>query len=345
MGQPILSVVTTTYNSDRCIGTFLDEMRRVLEMIDCTWEIVIVDDGSADDSILVCRSIAETDERIALIELSRNFGHEPAMLEAVRQARGDFVFMIDSDLEEPPETLLEMLSMLREGAPDVDVIYGIQKVRHGTVQHTLFSWLFYRIFNKLSAVAIPNDVLTVRLMTRRYVDALLLHQERTLALVGLFALTGFEQRALPVQKSYKGYTSYTFMKRIAIFLRYLIVFSTVPANAITSIGLVTAMLSAIYAIYVFGLYWFVTIPVEGWTTLVLLILFFNGLLLTGVGVCAAYLSFIFEEVKGRPTAIVKATYGRNVEGSVASVPAFKSSFKFRVVDTDRDDPSVEPLLE
>ncbi len=223
----------------------------------------------------------------------------------MRQASGDFVFLIDSDLEEPPETLLEMLAMLQRDIPAVDVIYGVQKNRQGTVQHTLFGWVFYRVFNALSDVAIPNDALTVRLMTRRYVDALLLHNERTIALDGLFALTGFEQHALPVQKAYKGYTSYTFMKRVALFLRYLIIFSSVPANVITATGLITATLAAVYAVYVFGTYWLTTNPVEGWTSLVLLVLFFNGILLTGVGICAAYLSFIFQEVKGRPVVIVK----------------------------------------
>jgi putative glycosyltransferase len=319
MVRPTISVATTTYNSERCIIQFLSEMRRVLEEVEGTWEIIVVDDGSADESVNLCRSIADADGRITLVELSRNFGHEPALLEAMRQANGDFVFLIDSDLEEPPETLLEMLDILR-AETTVDAVYGVQKVRRGTMQHTLLGWLSYRVFNKLSGVAIPNDVLTVRLMTRRYVDAILRYNERTIALAGLFALAGFEQRPLPVDKSYKGYTSYTFMKRAAVFLRYLIIFTSAPANAITAAGLVTAAFAAVYASYVLGAYWVTTNPVEGWTTLVLLILFFNGLLLTSIGICSAYLSYIFQEVKGRPVVIVKET---GSGGHVAPIPRIK----------------------
>jgi putative glycosyltransferase len=319
MARPVLSVATTMYNSEDWIISFLNEMRGVLEEIDCTWEIVVVDDGSADDSVRVCRSIAETDQRITLVELSRNFGHEPALLEAIKQAKGEFVFLIDSDLEEPPETLLEMLDILRLERT-LDVVYGVQKMRRGTVQHTLLGWLSYRVFNKLSGVSIPNDVLTVRLMTRRYVNALLLYNERTIALAGLFAMAGFGQRPLPVDKDYKGYTSYTFLKRVTVFLRYLIIFTSVPANAITASGLLAAAFAAAYATYAFGAYWLTTDPVEGWITLVLLIVFLNGLLLTSVGICAAYLSFIFQEVKGRPVVIVKEV---GTARSVVSIPRIK----------------------
>jgi putative glycosyltransferase len=226
----------------------------------------------------------------------------------MRRARGDFVFLIDSDMEETPETLLEMIDILRNETT-LDVVYGVQKARQGTIQHTSLGWLFYRLFNKLSDVPIPNDVLNLRLMTRRYVDALLRYNERTIALAGLFALAGFEQRPLPVDRRYKGYSSYTFVKRVALLLRYLIIFSSLPANAITAIGLATAAFAAVYGSYIFGSYWVMANPVEGWTTLVLLVLFFNGVLLTSVGICAAYLSFIFQEVKGRPVVIVKESDG------------------------------------
>jgi putative glycosyltransferase len=320
MARPGIFVATTMYNSERSIRPFLDEMRRVLEEVDCAWEIIVVDDGSLDGSVSVCRSLAEVDQRVTLVELTRNFGQEPAMLEAMRQAAGDFVFLIDSDLEEPPGTLLDMLAALQHQAT-VDVIYGVQKIRRGSLQRTFFSWLFYRVLNAVSGVAIPNDVLTVRLMTRRYVDALLLHNERTIALAGLFALAGFEQRALPVQKAYKGYTSYTLMKRLALFLRYLIILSSVPANAITATGITTAILTTAYAVCVF---WFTANSVEGWTALVLLVLIFNGLLLTGIGVCATYLTFIFREVKGRPLVIVKGIWNASaVVRPVTPIPRIR----------------------
>lgn len=318
--RPVLSVVTTAFNSGAVIVPFLDEMRRVLAQVDATWEIVVVDDGSADDSVARCRAELGRDPRLTLVELSRNFGHEPALLEAMRQARGDLVFLIDSDLEEPPEALLSMLEAMR-AEPDVDVIYGVQEKREGSLQHRALGALFYKVFNRLSGVAIPDDVLTIRLMTRRYVDALLMHGERTLALAGLCTLAGFEQRPLTVRKGYKGYTSYSFSKRMAVFIRYLMIFSTAPAVAIITVGLVTSALCALYGLYVLGVYLFTSNPVEGWTSLVLLIVFLNGILLMSIGICASYLMLIFLEVKGRPTAIVKAvSRGGDQTGLQRAIP-------------------------
>ncbi|MBB3770792.1 putative glycosyltransferase [Angulomicrobium tetraedrale] len=317
--------MATAYNSERHIVRFLKAMRDVLDQIDCLSEIVIVDDGSADRTVEICLQYIAEHPGITLAKLSRNFGHEPAMVQGLKLARGDFVFLIDSDLEEPPATLIEMLEVMGRGAPAPDVVYGVQKTRNGTIQHTFFATAFYRLFGALSDVEMPADVLTVRLMTRRYVDALLLHEERTLALFGVFSLTGFTQVPLLVDKHYKGYTTYSGLKRAGVFIRYLLVFSSKLPLLITATGIGTAFVAALYAFYVLINYVTAGRQVEGWTSLALLFSFFNGLLLTCVGFCAAYLGYIFVEVKRRPNAIIQEIWhsGTATPGTV-SVPRLKS---------------------
>jgi len=324
MTGPTISVVTTSFNSSKHIALFCTTMCEVLETIDCTWEVIIVDDGSTDDTVVQCRSIIAADPRLIILELSRNFGKEPALVEGLRSATGQLIFTLDSDLEEPPSTLLRMLEVMRSDGVPIDVVYGVRAKREGSLQHTIGGFMFARIFNLLSDVKIPVDLLPIRLMTRRYVDAVLMHRERALALVGVFMSAGFEQRPLMVEKNYKGYSSYTFSRRVALALRYVMVFSSKPALLITSLGLGMVLVAGSYAVYALGVHFLAQEPLPAWTTVVVLMALFNGLLLTSVGICAAYLAYIFQEVKQRPTAIVKAVYGaHHLEPAPVQVPRLK----------------------
>ncbi|MCX5495677.1 glycosyltransferase family 2 protein [Kaistia dalseonensis] len=318
MSRPKISVVATAYNSERYIEAFAKEMRETLDLISDRSEIIIVDDGSTDDTIVACKRAISRDADMRLVELSRNFGQEPAILAGLRYAQGEFIFLIDSDLEEPPSALIDMIEVMRREVPAVDVVYGVQLQRNGTLQHTFFGGLFYKVYNALSDVNIPDNILTIRLMTRRYVDSILMYEERTIALAGIFSLTGFRQVPIVIHKKYKGYSGYSAIQRAKIFIRYLIIFGSKPALLITLTGLATAGLALIYSIYVIIGYIVVDTETPGWTSLALLTTFFNGLLLISIGVCAAYLAFIFEEVKKRPVSIVRTVVDSN--GSDIATP-------------------------
>lgn len=319
MPPPVISVVTSSFNSGRHIGRFYATMRAVLEELDCTWEIIIVDDGSTDDSVAQCRAIAAADPGLTVIELSRNFGKEPALVEGLRHASGQLVFTLDSDLEEPPAALFGMLDVMRSAEVPIDTVYGIRERRMGSLQHTVCGSLFHCLFNLLSDVRVRADILPIRLMTRRYVDAVLAHRERALALVGLLVSVGFEQRPFLVEKTYKGYSSYTFSRRLAVALQYLIVYSSKPPLLMTGLGLGTVLLTVLYALYMLGFGLPAGEPFPGWAVGVVLILLLNGVLLTSVGMCGIYLTYIFQEVRQRPTAIVKAVYGAR-QGDLPPVP-------------------------
>jgi putative glycosyltransferase len=325
MTHTMLSVVTSTYNSANHIVVFHKKLREVLDQIACDSEILMVDDGSIDETVRLCRGVLGIDPSLKIVELSRNFGQDAATVEGLKQAKGNLIFLTDSDLEEPPETLLKMLEAMRNSNPPIDLVYGVQGKRRGTLQHRIGGALFYAAFNLLADVNIPVKVLAVRLMTRRYLDAVLMHRERTLALTGLFALAGFEQQANTIDRRYKGYTSYSLIKRIGLALRYTLIFSTKPALAITGLGFSIATISGLYALFTLIVYSFAEETVPGWTTLVLLIMFLNGLLLISVGVCAAHLGFIFQEVKQRPGVIIKHIYEVDqIEPAPPRIPAVKT---------------------
>jgi putative glycosyltransferase len=301
MNKELISVVTTSFNSSEHIPSFYRGMCDVLDAIDCAWEIIIVDDGSTDDSASKCRSICQQDPRLMLIELSRNFGKEAALLEGLRNAKGNLAYLTDSDLEEPPSTLVEMLDVMRTSRSSIDVVYGICRQRKGHLQRRLGGKVFEFFFNILSDVKIPIGILPVRLMTRRYLDAVLMYPERVLALVGIFAYVGFEQRALLVERSYKGYSSYTFARRMGLAVRCVLVFSSKPPAFIAGLGLGVCLISL-------SSFAFSSNAVADTPKILLTLLLLQGLLLASVGLCAAYLWYILEEVKARPRVIVKSVF-------------------------------------
>src|SRR4051812_40198993 len=215
-----LSIVTTLYRSEMSLREFHQRISVAAAPLG-DYEIVYVNDGSPDDSLRVVLELFHEDRHVRVIDLSRNFGHHKAMMTGLAHARGDLVFLIDSDLEEDPELLSTFADALRQSA--ADVVYGVQQRRRGDVFERWSGWLFFKIFNALSDHRIPANVLTVRLMTKRYVSALLAHRERETTIAGLWAITGYRQVAHPVVKHVKSPTTYSLVHRIDVLV-----------NAITS---------------------------------------------------------------------------------------------------------------
>ncbi|MFC4269923.1 glycosyltransferase [Sneathiella chungangensis] len=305
-----LSIVATLYKS----APFLDEFyRRCVEaansLFQDDFEIVLVNDGSPDDSLARAVSLHERDPRVKVLDLSRNFGHHKAMLAGLRYAKGEFIFLIDSDLEEQPEWLANFHGILTEerGIDAVDVVYGVQDKRKGSWFEKASGALFFKVFSYLSEAAIPENLVTARLMRRRYLDALLLHNEREFFIAGLWAVTGFNQKAILVKKLSRGGSNYGLGKKLAFALHHVICFSTVPLKLICFFGLGIASLSAILAIWVILQHIFGGLA-EGWPSIVVAICFFGGLNFFGIGVLGLYLGKVFSEVKQRPNAIYRQIY-------------------------------------
>ena len=184
-----------------------------------------------------------------VVDLARNFGHHKAMMTGLRHARGELVFLIDSDLEEDPELLTAFAATLDTAAGDVDVVYGVQQERRGDWFERWSGWVFFKLFNLLSDYPIPENLVTVRLMTRRYVSALLSHGEREMMIAGLWALTGFRQVPFAVTKHSRSKTTYSLRRKIALLVNSITSFSNRPLVFIFYLGLAIGALAAMAAVY------------------------------------------------------------------------------------------------
>ena len=222
-----LSIVATLYQSALHLEEFHARAGRAAKaLVGNDYEIVLVNDGSPDDSLSIAISLSEADAHVIVVDLSRNFGHHKAMMTGLDYAQGDLVFLIDSDLEEEPELLARFHEILQTG--EHDVVYGVQNKRKGDLFERVSGSLFYTVFNFLAGINLPRNLITVRLMRSNYVNALLAHKEREINISGLWAITGFDQTATHVNKLNNSPTTYSIRHKLSILVNAITSFSNAP---------------------------------------------------------------------------------------------------------------------
>lgn len=297
-----LSVVTTLYQSALYIEEFVRRVSAEAEKITNDYEIVTVDDGSPDNSLDVALNIQKSNPHLQIIELSRNFGHHKAIMTGLEHAKGELVFLIDVDLEEPPELMTRFYEEMQNGG--WDVVYGIQKERKGGIVKRVGGRLGWWLVKAMLPIQIPLNQSTVRLMTEHYVRELVRHKEHMTAIGGLWVLTGFSQTGLLFEKACCGNSSYSFLKRLRVLLDSVTSFSEIPLYGVFFMGFVIFIMSSIVAIYLLVLK--ITGSVlGGWVSVMVSIWALGGLILLCVGLVGMYISRIFIETKNRPYTIVK----------------------------------------
>ena len=301
-----ISVVTTSYNSSLHIKEFIKRVENLFLDKIFDYEIIIVDDGSSDDSIKKIRSIQSDHKKIILVELSRNFGHHPAISCGLKQAKGDLIFLIDSDLEEEPEVFDEFCRELHEN--DLDLVYGHQKVRRGNILEKVSGNLFYFFLEYFGGFKVPRNMVTVRLMRKEYLDAYLSFTEREFLLGGIAKLTGFKQKGIAINKKRRHKTNYTLLKKFQVVVRSITNYSSRPLYLLFCIGLIVILASFLMVAYLIYLGLFKSIMVPGWLTLASLTTLGIGASIFSNGILAIYLKTIFTEVKKRPTTIIRRIY-------------------------------------
>ena len=299
--QPRISIVSTLYRSSSTVVEFIKSVSKVASQITDQFEIVLVDDGSPDNSFELCKNY---DAPIKVINFSKNYGHHMAMMAGIEHAKGEYIFLIDSDLEESPSLFLEFWEKLKKN-PDTDMIYGVQRTRKGSFFERTSGSLFYRIFNFLSDVEIPNNLLTVRLMTRRYVDILIQYRERALFIGGVWQIIGFKQLPILVHKKSTSKTTYSLKNKIEMVLNSITSFSSKPLVLLFKISVLINIITL--AIIARALYFWFSYDhnITGYTSLIISIWMFGGLLLTAISIVGIYLSKVFMEVKKRPRYSIK----------------------------------------
>ena len=302
-----LSIVTSLYQSEAFLTEFHARCTAAAtRLAGSSYEIIFVNDGSPDQSLQKAIDLHTHDPHVRVLDLSRNFGHHKALMTGLAHARGALVFLIDCDLEEDPGWLLTFHEAMRANA--VDVVYGVQTARKGDWLERSAGRVFFNVFNRMLTHPIPENVVTARLMTSRYVKALVSHQEREICLAGLWVITGFAQRALTVQKGSRPTSSYTTRKRLSVFANAITSFSNRPLVYIFQIGMAVMALSVIAAVVLLYMRLNGQIGVPGWASIMVSIWFLGGLIIFCVGVMGMYLAKIFTEIKQRPYTIVRAEY-------------------------------------
>jgi putative glycosyltransferase len=304
-----ISIVTSLYRSENFIDEFYARHRACLNKLNLDYEFVFVNDGSPDQSSMRVRALNQQDQKVVLVELSRNFGQHAAMFAAMAFARGNYVCALDCDLEEAPENLEGMFKRMQADS-DIDVVYGIQQGRPGGMVRGFFGKIFYLLMEWISEVKIPRHAAWQRVMTRRYVDALLLFRETEVLTGGLMALTGFRQVPYVIEKNYKGTTSYSFRRRMVLAFNSILGFSSRPLTFICVCGVLITIVAFLAIVEIVGLKLAGHPFQAGWVSLLASIWCVGGLIMFSIGMVGIYLARVFNQVKGRPLYIVKSVLGR-----------------------------------
>lgn len=302
-----LSIVTTLYYSRQTISQFITRSVATASALGIeSYEIVIVNDGCPENSHELLSSPEFASLPICLIDLSRNHGHHKALFVGLSFSTGDSVFLIDSDLEEQPEWLNQFLPLLQSSG--ADVVYGIQKIRRGAhlSLRRLSGQFSYYFVNLMSEIKHPPNLVTARVMTRRYVDALLLFRERNFIISCLWDLAGFTQLPLEVTKTNSSPSTYAISKRVNLFIDLIVSSSSFPLRVAFWVGSLILAISLTITFGLFVLRIFAQASISGWTSLILSLWILGGIIIFLIGLASIYLSEIYIEVKQRPLATIKS---------------------------------------
>lgn len=319
--SPTLSCVIPAYNEARSLGALVPEILTVLQGLSTQLELIIVDDGSRDDTADVMQMLCATYPQVIYIRLSRNFGKEAALTAGLEAAQGDVVVLMDGDGQHPVSLVPDMLAKWREGS---DVVYAIRSTRHdqSSLQITLTGW-FYKLVNLGNRVQIPANAGDFRLMDRKVVDALKGLTERNRFMKGLYAWVGFNSTAIdyePLPRT-DGISNFGLRGSLSLAFTGILAFSIAPLRALTVTGFILSMLALGYGAWVMGEYFITGIAVPGYATIVVGMMFFSGIQLLSIGILAEYVGRIYEEVKQRPNYLVSQRLGQGLPLQVAHSPS------------------------
>ena len=299
-----ISVVTSLYKSAPYIREFHSRHLQCLQRLGVKSEFIFVNDGSPDDSEGIVRDLIANAQNITLISLSRNYGQHAGMFAGLSHATGNYIYATDCDLEEPPENI-EALYREIKADPATDVFYCVLKKRSGDFFRNICGKLFYVLLDAISEVQVPHDQAWQRLMTKRYVQALLKYTEVESLPAGLMMLAGFNQKPIEIEKQFKGTSSYTPRMRLKLAVNSITSFSSKPLVFVGIFGLVVTASAFLLLTVTIIRKMLVTDYQAGWVSLIGSIWCIGGLILSSVGIVGVYLSKIFNQVKSRPLFIVK----------------------------------------
>ncbi len=305
----LISIIVPMYNEESVLQTLFDALTDVMQQCDVDYEIVCVDDGSKDSTRSKLRAYAAQDPRIKAVLLARNFGKEAAMTAALDFAAGDAVIPIDADLQDPPELIRDMIGRWREG---FDVVYAKRISRQSdTAMKRNSAGLFYKIFNRLSEMPIPENVGDYRLMDRRVVEAIRQLPEKDRFMKGLFCWPGFSNTTIEFERKERadGESKFNYWKLWNFALNGITSFSSLPIRMGVYLGLIVSLVAFIYGAVIMLKTLVFGVQVPGYASIMVVVLFIGGIQLFFLGLMGEYIGRIYKEVKNRPIYIVDQAIG------------------------------------
>lgn len=302
-----ISIIVPCYNEEESIPYFYEEISKVIKEMKVELEIIFVDDGSSDNTMSLIKKLSE-DKKVKYISFSRNFGKEAAMLAGLRMSTGDYVTIMDADLQDPPSLLPEMLRTIEEDGYDCVATKSTSRNGYSFFRKTFTAW-FYKIIGKISKTEMVAGARDYRLMTRQMVDAIIEMKEYNRYSKGLFEFVGFKTKWIEFENKERvaGTTKWNFWKLFSYALDGIVGFSTAPLILSSIIGVLFCLISFIMIIVVIVRTLVFGDPTSGWPSLVCIIFMVSGIQLLCLGVIGEYLSKMYLEVKNRPIYIIKET--------------------------------------
>ncbi len=304
MTNPVFTIIAPIFNELENLPLLYARVREELDKTEQTWELIMVDDGSRDGSTEVIRKLAASDERVRPVIFARNFGHQIAVSAGLDYSRGDAVIIIDSDLQDPPEVIGELIAKWREG---FEVVYAVRTEREGETKFkTQTAALFYRMIDRITDVKIPLDTGDFRLMDRKVVNVMVSMREHNRFLRGMSAWTGFRQIGVGYKRKarHAGVTKYPLKKMLRLAMNAVTGFSMWPLQLATRLGAALGVLGLLAIPVVVILHVVVGVRFHGLATLAILMTLLSALILVFLGVIGEYLGRVYDEAKNRPLYIV-----------------------------------------
>lgn len=304
--RKLLTVITPCYNEEETVELFYEELSKYLPCIDMDYEILFVDDGSKDKTLEKCKKLKEKDNRIKVISFSRNFGKEAAMYAGLSESKGDYVVLMDTDLQDPPYLLPSMVLALTEEGYDSAATYRVTRQGEPPIR-SFFARKFYRLINSLIDVEIVDGARDYRIMTRQMVDAILSMQEYHRFSKGIFAWVGFKTKYIEFENVERvaGETKWSFWKLVGYAIEGIVAFTTAPLRIATIAGIIVSMFGFLYMLFIVIKALVFGDPVAGYPSLICIITLLGGMQLLFLGILGEYLAKTYMETKKRPIYIIK----------------------------------------
>ncbi|MEM7034657.1 MAG: glycosyltransferase family 2 protein [Chloroflexota bacterium] len=315
--QPLFSVIGPVWNEEGNLQEFYDQIKLTLDATQDAWELILINDGSSDRSLEILQALHQQDQRVKVIDFAKNFGQEAAITAGLDFALGKAVILMDTDLQDPPSLLPQLIEKWREG---YEVIYAVRAERKGeSIFKKATASVFYRMIQSITSIYIPPDTGNFRLIDRKVVDTIKQMREHHRFIRGMTSWVGFRQTGVEYirHERFSGDTGYPVRAMLKLAISAITGFSSIPLQLATFAGFLIAGLSAIAMIIViYGRLFLASEAFLGQATTLVVVLFMGGVQLITLGIIGEYLSRVYDEVRGRPLYIVKKTEGISVEKSL-----------------------------